>query len=133
MNLGDIFVSMLYFALFFIWIWMLVVIFGDIFRSDDLGGGGKALWCILIIIFPYLGVFVYLIVRGRSMGERAQKMAQAQDAAARAYIQSAVTTAQPPQGGATSPAEEIDRLAKLRASGVISETEFQQGKAKVLG
>ena len=62
---GQVFWSMLWFFLFFIWIWMLIVIFGDIFRSPDLSGWGKALWSIFIIVLPYLGVFVYLIARGK--------------------------------------------------------------------
>ena len=66
---GQVFWSMLWFFLFFIWIWMLVVVFGDIFRSADLGGWGKALWCIFIIVLPFLGVFVYLITRGHKMQE----------------------------------------------------------------
>src|SRR4051812_481147 len=101
---GQFFLSLLYFAMFFIWIWMMVVVFGDIFRSDDLSGWGKALWTIFIIVLPYLGVFAYLIARGRGMGERAQQMAHAQDAAARAYIQQAVDTK---GGGGASAAEEI--------------------------
>ena len=68
---GQVFLSMLYFFLFFIWIWLLIVVFGDIFRSHDLGGFAKALWVIFVIIVPYLGVFVYLIARGHKMSEHA--------------------------------------------------------------
>ena len=120
---GQVFWSMLWFFLFFIWVWLLIVVFGDIFRSHDLSGWGKALWTIFVIILPYLGVFVYLIARGHKMQEHAAQAAQAQDAAARQYIQSV-------SGG--SAADEIARLAKLRADGVISEEEFQAGKAKAL-
>ena len=70
---------MLYFFLFIIWIWLLITVFIDIFRSRDMGGGAKALWCIFVIILPFLGVFVYLIARGGKMHERA-----AADAAAAA-------------------------------------------------
>jgi hypothetical protein len=124
---GQVFLSMLWFFLFFIWIWLLIVIFGDIFRSDDLSGWGKALWSIFIIVLPFLGVFVYLIARGHKMQEHSMKQAQAQDAAMRQYVQN-VAGAQ--SGGA---ADEIARLADLRDRGVISETEFQQAKAKALG
>jgi Phospholipase_D-nuclease N-terminal len=72
---GQVFLSMLWFFLFFIWIWLLVVVFGDIFRSHDLGGWGKALWTIFVIVLPYLGVFVYLIARGGKMGERSAESA----------------------------------------------------------
>ena len=65
---GQVFWSILWFFLFPIWIWLLITCFADIFRSDDLGGWGKALWSIFIIVLPYLGVFVYLIVRGGRMG-----------------------------------------------------------------
>jgi hypothetical protein len=123
---GQVFWSMLWFFLFFIWIWLLIVIFGDIFRSPDLSGWGKALWSIFIIFLPYLGVFVYLIARGHKMHEHAMQAAQQQDAAMRQYVQSVAG-----EGG--SPAEEIARLADLRDRGVIDEAEFQQAKARALG
>src|SRR6476660_8946952 len=90
---GQVFLEMLYFFLFFIWIWLLIVVFGDIFRSRDLGGLAKALWVIFVIVVPYLGVFVYLIARGHKMSEHAAQAAQAQDAAQRAYIQDAAEAA----------------------------------------
>ena len=119
---GQVFLSMLYFFMFFIWIWLLIAVFGDIFRSHDLGGGAKAAWTILVLILPYLGVFIYLIARGGKMHEHAIEAAQAQDTAARAYIREA----------AASPAEELAKLADLKASGVIDEAEFQKLKAKAL-
>ena len=123
---GQVFWSMLWFFLFFIWIWMLIVVFSDIFRSPDLSGWGKALWTIFIIVVPYLGVFVYLIARGHKMQEHAVQAAQAQDAAMREYVQNVAATS---GGGA---ADELARLAGLRDQGVISEAEFQQAKAKAL-
>jgi len=125
---GQVLWSMIWFFLFFIWIWLLIVVFGDIFRSDDMGGWGKALWCIFIIVLPYLGVLVYLIARGGKMQQHAVAAAQAQDAAARQYIQSVAGGG----GGGASAADEIARLADLKAKGVISEEEFQAGKAKAL-
>jgi len=122
---GQVFLEMLYFFLFFIWIWLLIIVFADIFRSHDLGGFAKALWVIFVIIAPYLGVFVYLIARGHKMSEHAIESAQAQDAAQRAYIQSTV-------GAAPSAADEIARLADLKANGTISDAEFEQAKAKAL-
>src|SRR5437762_11230575 len=116
---GQVFLSMLYFFLFFIWIWLLIVVFGDIFRSHDLGGLAKALWVIFVIVVPYLGVFVYLIARGHKMSEHAIQAAQAQDAAQREYIQSAA-------GTSASAADEIARLADLKNQGVISDAEFEQ-------
>ena len=86
---GQVFLSMLWFFLFFIWIWLLIVVFSDIFRSHDISGWSKAFWVIGIIILPYLGVLLYLIIRGHKMAEHAQQAAAAQDAAAKAYIQQA--------------------------------------------
>jgi hypothetical protein len=124
---GQVLWSMLWFFLFFIWIWLLFVVFGDIFRSQDLGGWGKALWCIFIIFLPYLGVFVYLIARGHKMSEHAAQAAQAQDAAMRRYVQSVAGS------GGQSAADEISRLAELKAQGVITDAEFEQAKQKALG
>jgi hypothetical protein len=121
---GQVFWSMVWFFLFFIWIWLLIVVFGDIFRSRDMSGWGKALWIIFVIVMPYLGVFVYLIARGHKMQEHAIDAAKAQDAAMREYIQQVT-----PAGGS---ADEIARLADLRDKGVISDAEFQQAKAKAL-
>jgi hypothetical protein len=122
---GQVFLEMLYFFLFIIWIWLLIIVFSDIFRSHDLGGVAKALWVIFVILVPYLGVFVYLIARGHKMSEHALAAAQAQDAAQRAYIQDAA-------GNAPSPAEEIARLSVLKENGTITDAEFQQAKARAL-
>jgi hypothetical protein len=121
---GQVFWSMLWFFLFVVWIWLLIAVFADIFRSRDLGGGAKAMWTIFVLVLPYLGVFVYLIARGNKMGEHAVETAQAQDAAARAYIRDTVST--------SSPADELGRLADLKAQGVISDSEFEQMKSKVV-
>jgi hypothetical protein len=123
---GQVFWSMLWFFLFFIWIWILITVFADIFRSHDMGGGAKALWVIFVIILPYLGVFVYLIARGHKMSEHAMEAAQANDAAARAYIQQAA-------GTSASTADELARLASLKEQGVIDDAEFQRLKAKAIG
>jgi putative oligomerization/nucleic acid binding protein/phospholipase D-like protein len=121
---GDVFFSMLWFFLFFIWIWLLISVFADIFRSDDLSGWGKALWTIFVIVLPYLGVFVYLIARGKTMGMHATQDAQRHEQEMRSYVQSVA--------GTSSTAGEIERLAELQRSGVLSEAEFQQAKAKLL-
>jgi hypothetical protein len=123
---GQVFWSMLWFFMFFIWIWLLVIVFSDIFRSHDIGGFAKTMWVLFVIIVPYLGVFVYLIARGHKMHEHAVEAAEAQNAAARAYIQQAA-------GTSGSPAEELSRLADLKEKGVISDEEFQKLKAKAVG
>ena len=84
---GQVFWSMLWFFLFVIWIWLLIAVFGDIFRSRDLSGWGKALWSIFVIFVPYLGVFVYLIVRGHNLSEHAAAAANRRDEAYRQYMQ----------------------------------------------
>ena len=80
MGVGQLFWSMLWFFLFVIWIWLLIAVFADIFRSRDLGGGAKALWVIFVIVVPYLGVFICLIARGHKMGDHSAGAAQAPDA-----------------------------------------------------
>ena len=120
---GQVFWSMLWFFMFFIWIWLLIIVFSDIFRSHDLSGWAKALWIIFVILVPYLGVFVYLIARGHKMQEHAAEAAQAQDQAARQYIQQVTTT---------STADELTKLADLKAKGVIDDAEYASLKAKAL-
>ena len=121
---GQVFWSFLWFFLFFIWIWLLIIVFADIFRSHDMNGWVKALWVIFVIIVPYLGVLVYLIARGHKMQEHASREAQDQDAAMRQYVQSVTATA--------SPAEEVAKLAELRDRGILSEAEFQEAKTRAL-
>ena len=125
---GQVFWSMLWFFMWVIWFWLLIIVFGDIFRSDDLGGWGKALWSIFVIVLPYLGVFVYLIARGSKMHQRQAAAARDRDAATRQYVQSVAGTGAGTQGSA----DELARLAELRDKGVLSEAEFQQAKTKAL-
>jgi hypothetical protein len=122
---GQVFLSMLYFFLFFIWIWLLIVVFADIFRSHDIGGFAKAMWVIFVIILPYLGVFVYLIARGHKMSEHAMQAAQAQDAAFTQAVQQAA-------GTGDSAADQLAKLAALKANGTIDEAEFQRLKAQIV-
>jgi hypothetical protein len=121
---GQVFWSMLWFFLWFIWLWILIMVLADIFRSHDLSGWGKALWVIFVVVLPYLGVFVYLIARGHKMHEHAAQDAKAQDTAFRQYVQEAATP--------SSSADELAKLADLRAKGVIDDAEFERLKAKAL-
>ena len=112
--------------LWVIWIWILIRVFIDIFRSRDLSGWAKALWFLFVLFIPIIGVVVYLIARGDSMSERAEQQARQQDAEFRGYVQEAA---------ADSPASTADQLAKLadlRDRGVITAGEFERQKAKVL-
>jgi hypothetical protein len=122
----GVFWTMLEFFLFIIWIWLLIVVFADIFRSHDLGGFAKALWVIFVIILPFLGVFIYLIARGGKMQEHAVKQAQDQDAAMRSYIQDVNASS----GGGT--ADQLAKLNDLKNQGVLTDAEFEAQKAKLL-
>jgi Short C-terminal domain/Phospholipase_D-nuclease N-terminal len=124
-GVGEVLWTFIWFTLFFIWIWLLITVFADIFRSHDLSGVAKFLWVFGIIFFPFLGVFIYLIARGHKMSQHAVQEAQAIDAAQRAYIRDAA-------GSGASPADELTRLADLHAKGALSDAEFEQAKAKVV-
>lgn len=122
---GQVFWSLLWFFLWVIWIWMLVSVFADIFRSPDLSGWGKAGWSVFVLLLPFLGVFVYLIARGGKMQDHAIQRAQAQESAFRGYIQDVAAN-----GGGT--ATELTQLAALRDRGMLSEDEFQQLKQRAI-
>lgn len=122
---GQVLWSIIWFALFFIWIWLLIAVFADIFRSPDLGGWGKALWSLFVIALPYLGVFVYLIARGQQMSEREQEVIRRREALQLEYLRSVV-------GGPPGPAGQIEQAVELRDRGVITESEFETLKAKAL-
>lgn len=123
---GQVLLFMLEFFFFIIWIWLLIVVFSDIFRSHDIGGFAKAIWVLFVVVVPYLGVLVYLIARGHKMSEHAQQDAQAQDAAFKQYVQQAAGS------GSSNPSEELARLADLKAKGVIDDAEFARLKSKVV-
>ena len=122
----DIFWSILEFFLWVIWIWIMIWIFIDIFRSHDLSGWAKALWFLFVLIIPLVGVLVYLVVRGGSMHERSVRQAQHQDEAFRHYVQ------QTSESSPHSTADELTKLADLRDKGVISSEQFEQQKDKLL-
>jgi len=108
-----------------LWIWVLIYVFIDIFRSRDLSGWAKALWFIFVLFIPLIGVLVYLIARGGKMHERAVQEAQQQDEAFRAYVQDAA-------GSQANTADQLAKLADLRDRGVITPQEFESQKAKIL-
>ncbi len=120
----DFFLTMLYFFLFIIWIWLLITVFVDIFRSHDMGGVAKALWVIFVIILPFLGVFVYLIARGGKMHEHAAAEAAQQQKAFDDYVKQAAS--------APSSADQLSKLADLKSQGVITDAEFEAQKSKIL-
>ena len=126
MPLLDLFWATLWFFVFFAWIWLVITIFGDIFRSRDLSGWAKALWTLFVVFLPWLGVLIYLIVRGRSIEDRSVQAAAEREKATRQYVQSVAS-----DDGASS-ADEIAKLAELRNSGLLTEDEFVAQKAKIL-
>jgi membrane protein implicated in regulation of membrane protease activity len=110
--------------LWVLWIWVLIYVFIDIFRSHDLSGWARALWFLFVLFIPLIGVLVYLIARGDKMHERAVRQVQQQDREARQYIQEAA--------GSGTPADQLTKLADLRDRGVITADEFEREKAKIL-
>jgi hypothetical protein len=124
MPLLDLFFAMLWFFLFIVWIWLLISVYADIFRSEDLGGWGKALWVLFVFLLPYLGALVYLIVRGGDMHARSAAQAQRAQLATENYIREVA--------GGVSRADELLKLEQLRDRGVLSSEEFDTQKAKLL-
>ncbi|CAM5704347.1 SHOCT domain-containing protein [Streptomyces aurantiogriseus] len=123
------FLTMLWFFLWIMWLMLLFRVITDIFRDDALSGWGKAGWTLFVCVLPFLGVFVYLIARGRGMGERAIRQAQTQEQAFRSYVREAAAEA---PGAGSSRADELAKLAGLHDHGQITDTEYEQAKAKVL-
>ena len=122
---GTVLWEMLIIFAWIIWFWLLITVFADLFRRHDIGGGAKVLWCIFVIILPFLGVFIYLLVEHAGMAERSTQQMQAAQAQTDAYIRDVAAS-----GG---PAAEIERAKALLDSGAISQAEFDQIKAKALG
>ena len=120
----DVMWTMLVFFGWVIWFWLLITVFADVFRRHDIGGGTKALWCIFVIILPFLGVFIYLIAQGQGMAERNQKEVATAQKDFDSYVKNVASS-----GG---PSAEIERAKGLLDSGAITQAEFDQLKAKAL-
>ena len=120
----DVLWTMLVFFGWVIWFWLLIVVFSDLFSRHDISGWGKAGWIVLLVVLPYLGVFIYLIAQGAHMAERKAQQSQA----ARAEFDDYVKTVAAPGGAAA----EIDKAKQLLDSGAITQTEFDAIKAKAL-
>ncbi|MEZ0069681.1 putative membrane protein [Streptacidiphilus sp. MAP12-20] len=126
----NLFWTMLEFFVWILWFFLLFKILSDIFRSHDMSGWGKAGWIILVILVPFIGVLAYVIVRGKSMGQRDAEQAQKADAAFKQYVREAAG----PSGGsgASGHVDELARLAELKSSGALTEEEYQKAKDKIL-
>jgi ABC-type multidrug transport system fused ATPase/permease subunit len=120
---GEGLLTVLEIFLFVAWIWVLITVFGDLFSDHNVSGWGKAGWCVLLLLVPFLGVFIYLIARGGSMQERAIKRQSDAQSQLNAYIR---------QTAVGSPADELAKLADLRDKGTITAADFEQAKSKVL-
>jgi heme exporter protein D len=121
----GLFWSMMIFFLWFAWLMLLFRVFADIFRSRDMGGWAKGLWSIFVILLPFLGVFIYVIVNGRAMGERDLAAAQQREAEFQTYVRQTA--------GTSGAADQLTKLAALRDSGALTDAEFAAQKAKLLG
>ena len=120
----GVFWTILMVFLWVIWFWILITVFIDICRSDDLSGWAKGLWFVFVLFIPLIGVLVYLIARGGKMHEHAARAAQVQEQQFRSYVQEAA--------GSPSSADQLAKLADLRDRGVITAEEFEREKAKLL-
>jgi TRAP-type C4-dicarboxylate transport system permease small subunit len=118
-SFGDVFLSLIVFFFWFMFIWIFIQIFADIFRRRDLTGGWKVTWILVLVLIPFLGALIYIIARPKDLAQDREEMAQMQ-AAQRAAI-------------GYSSAEEIEKLAKLKDSGAITQEEYDAAKAKALG
>ncbi|MFF7340807.1 SHOCT domain-containing protein [Streptomyces sp. NPDC008163] len=126
----NLFWTMLWFFLWIMWLFLLFRVIMDIFRSDDLSGWAKAGWLILALVLPYLGVLIYVIARGKSMGRRDVQEAKERDAAFKAYVRDAAGTESGGHKGGH--VEDLSKLADLKDKGAITEEEYQRAKSKLL-
>jgi hypothetical protein len=127
-SFADIFWSVLWFFFLFIWLMILFHIFSDLFRDHTLSGATKTLWVLFLVFLPFLAVFIYLIVRGKGMGERAAARQQQAQEQFEGYVRTVAST-----GDATAtPTEQIARAKELLDAGTIDQAEFDRLKAKAL-
>lgn len=121
---GQVLWSLIWITLFAIWIILMVRIFTDIFRSHDMSGWAKVAWTAFVVIFPFLGVLSYVLVRGDRMAENELRTHQRREDAFRAYVRDAA--------GGNGAVSELERLAHLRERGVIDDDEFVRLKGQVI-
>jgi hypothetical protein len=119
-SVGEFLLWLVWIFLFVIWFWLLITIFADLFRRHDINGWVKALWIIFVIVLPFLGILIYLITQSHGIAERNVKQAQAEQEQLRQIV-------------GTSSADELVKLDQLKASGSITDEEYQKMRAKVIG
>src|SRR3954451_433276 len=120
MSLWDVMVSIFWFMLLVAWFWLLMSIITDVFRDEDLSGAAKAAWCIFVILLPWVGVLTYMIVRGRSMSDRAGREAARNEQASRSYVREVAVTEGSGVSGGNGVSGEISQLADLRDRGLLT-------------
>jgi hypothetical protein len=125
-SFGDIFWSVLWFFFLFIWLMVLFHVFSDLFRDHSVSGVEKTLWVLFLVFLPFLAVFVYLIVRGKGMGERAAAQQQRAQQQFEGYVRNVAAT------GESAPTDQIARAKELLDAGAIDQSEFDRLKAKAL-
>lgn len=119
-SVGEFLLWCLWVFLFVVWFWLLITIFADIFRRHDIGGGAKTLWVIFVILFSFLGILVYLLTQHQGMADRNVQQVKAEQEQLRQIV-------------GTSSADELLKLDQLKASGSITDDEYQKMRAKVIG
>ena len=125
-SFGDIFWSVLWFFFLFIWIMILFHILTDLFRDHSVPGVTKTLWVLFLVFLPFLAVFIYLLIRGKGMGERAAAQRQQAQQEFAGYVRDVAATSE------TTPTEQIARAKELLDAGAIDQSEFERLKAKAL-
>lgn len=127
----NLFLTMLYLFLWVMWFFLLFKVVTDLFRDHSLNGWAKAGWLVLVILLPYLGVLIYLIVRGRSMHERDAQLAKDSEAAFRQYVREAAGSSGGGSGG-NNHVSDLAKLAELKDKGALDDDEYERAKAKLL-
>ena len=123
---AELFWTVLWLFFLFMFIWVFVALVSDLFRDQELSGVAKAVWIVVLVLFPLLGSLVYLIVRGGSMAERAARQREAARAEFDSYIRSVAA-------GGTGPVDDLTRLDQLRANGTLTDAEYDSIRARVAG
>jgi hypothetical protein len=126
MNVWQVMLEIFWFMLLVAWFWLIISIITDIFRDTELSGFAKGVWCLFVILLPWVGVLCYMIARGHGMAERSARQAAANDQQFRSYVRDVA-------GSGTGVADEIERLSRLRADGTITDQEYELAKQQVLG
>jgi hypothetical protein len=123
-TLGDALLTVLEIFVFVIYFWILIAIIGDLFRDHQMSGWGKAGWILVLLVVPFVGMLIYLIARGEGMRERTVREQTDMRRHMDAYIR---------ETAGSSPVDELAKLSELKDKGAISEPEFAQAKARLLG